>query len=392
MFAPINPGLYDAVRDTWAHVITLFRVEEVDPNSEAFLSRFPIFILEELGEEEHQDPTIVSLRERLARAAFADTFRARIEEAIAIFCSNPGSDTPQAHFYRMVDDFLNYAMPLSVGLPDESAQFDALYGRFESDLFTDSYTLNVIAPLENFTDHQGRFRNGHASLCFAWANLFPHASYNSAPLRKRALRYLELMNTPIYGGGGVKHKNGFFFLLEYQETRRKERGELAEAYKRAEEVTRKAVLTARLLTFQPVYAQCIGLRVLSQYAGGGRGMILWNPRDEWIDERADADLQSCAESFQKLLPYVLSAPAASIEIVFLKIDDALRRRRKASRPFPARSARADIDRLLDYCQALEAILPFRGDQIPSYAAELLRTNGPTAGAIATDTYDFLKDM
>jgi hypothetical protein len=103
------------------------------------------------------------------------------------------------------------------------------------------------------------------------------------------------------------------------------------------------------------------------------------------------DLQSCAEGFRKLLPHLLAAPASSIEILFVKIDDALRRRRRM-RPFGDGKAREDLDRLLDYCQALEAILPFRREQIPSYAATLLQSNAPSHGAVATADAEFLKDM
>ena len=120
-------------------------------------------------------------------------------------------------------------------------------------------------------------------------------------------------------------------------------------------------------------------------------MVLWNPRDEWIDERLGVDLECCTEGFRKLLPHVLSAPATSIEILFLKIDDAFRRRRRTSRPFIDGRPREEIDRLLDYCQALEAILPFRGEQIPRYAARLLQF-APSHGAATTDNLAFIRDM
>ncbi|MGA3023429.1 MAG: hypothetical protein ABSF98_01530 [Bryobacteraceae bacterium] len=391
MFTAINRDFYEAVLDARTYAMTLLSPENADPNSKAFLSRFPIFILEDLGEEVREDPRVTSLRERLAAAAFADEFRLRTQEAINIFCSDPGDDTLRGRFFRMVDDFLNYATPRSAGLPGEAALFDDLYAQFEQDLFTDKYTLTVVASLDNFSDNGGRFRGPIARLRFAWADLFPNASLNSAYPRTRAIRYLELKNTPIFGGGGIKDRHSYF-LLEFQELRVKQRGELAEAYKRAEEVTRKVVLTARLLTLAPVYAQCIGLRVLSHYSGGGRGMVLWNPRDEWIDEHSGVDLQSCDGGFQNLLPHVLKAPAASIEVLFLKIDDAFRRRRKTSRPFGDGEARENIDRLLDYCQALEAILPFRKKQILSCASKLLQFNMSSHGTATTDDAEFLKDM
>ena len=110
-----------------------------------------------------------------------------------------------------------------------------------------------------------------------------------------------------------------------------------------------------------------------------------------MDERSGADLESCSDAFQKLLPFVISAPSASIEILFLKIDDAFRRSRRASRPLGDGKARANVDRLLDYCQALEAILPVKGPQIPEFAAQLLHSRTPAHSGMV-DTLDLLKDM
>lgn len=393
MLTPINPKFYDALRDARTYAIDLLKTKGMDFNSETFLGCFPLFILDDyLAEEGIRNDVVIALQERLTSAAFADEFRFRTEEAIELFCSDRGKDTHEAHFLRMIDDFLNYAIPRSAGLPDEAEQFDTLYSRFENDLFSDSYTLNVIAPLENLSDHHGSFRPANGELHFAWANLHPGTSYSTAHLRKRPIRYLELKETPVFGAGAVRDNNGFFFLLEFQETRLRKQGGLAEAYQRAEEIVRKTVLTARLLTVHPVYAQCVGIRLLAHYAGGGRGMILWNPRNEWIEERSGVDLQSCGQWFQKLFPLVLSAPAGSIEILFLKIDDALRRRRKTSRPFRQRDSRADVDRLLDYCQALESILPFRGSQIPESAALLLGADARGLRGAQDDPLNFLKDM
>jgi hypothetical protein len=79
-----------------------------------------------------------------------------------------------------------------------------------------------------------------------------------------------------------------------------------------------------------------------------------------------------------------------MEILFLKIDDSFRRRR-TSRPFGTEQPRESVDRLLDYCQALESILPFKGDQVPAYAADLLHANRRDLAAKAADT-GLLRDM
>ena len=152
MFAPLNAELYQAVCDTRNYVVKHSRLQRLDPHSAEFLAAFPMFILEEF-EQLPQDRNIDSLWKRLVDAAFADAFRVRTDEAIRIFGSDQAQDTLPVNFLRIVEDFLNYALPRSVGLPDESAHFDALYAQFERDLFSDSYTLVVMAALENLSDH-----------------------------------------------------------------------------------------------------------------------------------------------------------------------------------------------------------------------------------------------
>jgi hypothetical protein len=77
--------------------------------------------------------------------------------------------------------------------------------------------------------------------------------------------------------------------------------------------------------------------------------------------------------------------------LFLKLDDALRRRKESSWRFGNSCARGDIDRLLDYCQALESVLPLDGDQIPSFAARLLEENGLHTFS-RTNMVGLLRDM
>ena len=120
-------------------------------------------------------------------------------------------------------------------------------------------------------------------------------------------------------------------------------------------------------------------------------MIIWNPHDDWIDEESGADLRQCSERFRRLLPHVLSAPAATIEVLFLKIDDSLRRRRKTAKPY-ADTTREDIDRLLDYWQALEAILPIPGSEIPLRALELLQSGTQFQSPGKSNVADLFRDM
>jgi len=96
-------------RETFA--INVLKAKGVDLDSETFLSRFPFILDEFLGEDESPSATVIGLRERLSSAAFADGFRSRTEEAIKLFCSDRGDDSLREHFLRMIDDFLNYAIP-----------------------------------------------------------------------------------------------------------------------------------------------------------------------------------------------------------------------------------------------------------------------------------------
>lgn len=161
---PVNAALYAAVRDAKISAVQGFTAEGVDWNSEAFLSRFPFIFVEEI----EGGPIVSLIGRELVAAAFSDEFRYRTEEAIDIFYANYAGGTKEHLCLDLIDDFLNYALPRTVGLPDEDAIFDDLYRRLEADLFTDSYALRVIALLHNTSDHGGRF-HPTCGLSFAWA-------------------------------------------------------------------------------------------------------------------------------------------------------------------------------------------------------------------------------
>src|SRR5208282_1372188 len=387
---PLNPNLYTAVLDAKASIVEQFKAEGADPNSEAFLARFPFVFVEEInGENLTADP----IRGSLVRAAFSMEFRARTQEAIDIFYANHAGGTPEYYFLDLIDDFLNYALPRSFGLPDEDALFNDLYRQFETDLFTDSYTLNVIALLKNAYDHGGHF-HPTSGLSFHWADSSPRLVLNSSRLRNRAVSFLEMKKSahPFFGGTDISTSHSFFVMV-FEETRKKKRGGLAEAHRRSEEITKKTILALRLLTTAPVYAEYRGFRVLGHFSGGSSGMVLRNYPGERIDRGFGSDAQSWGVALERLFPPLLAAPTDSIAVVYDKIDDAFRRQQQRGTPFDGVATKPAIDQLLDYFQALEAIIPIEGSyQIALYAAVLLRAVHKGRGLKAGDIFDFVKDM
>jgi len=387
---PINPSLYSAVLGAKASIAQQFKTEGADPNSEAFLARFPFVFVEEINGE---GPTADPIRESLVKAAFSEEFRSRTQEVIDTFYANWSGGTQESYFLNLINDFLNYALPRSLGLPDEDTVFDDLYRQFEADLFTDSYTLHVIALLKNAYDHGGHFRPT-SGLSFFWADSNPHFVLNSSRLRNRAVPFLEIKKSahPSFGGTDISTSHSFF-VLEFDETRKKKRDGLAEAHRRSEEITKKTVLALRLLTAAPVYAEYRGFRALGHFSGGGSGMVLRNYPGERIDRGFGSDAQSWGHGLERLFPPLLAARIDSIAVVYDKIDDAFRRQQQRGAPFDGVATKPAIDQLLDYFQALEAIIPIEGSyQIALYAAVLLHAAHRGLGLKAGEVFDFVKDM
>ncbi len=320
--APLNPSLYAAVLDAKASIVQQFKAEDADPNSEAFLARFPFVFVEEIH---GVTPTADPLRASLVKAAFSEEFRSRTQEVIDIFYANHAGGTPEYYFLDLVDDFLNYALPRSLGLPDEDTVFDELYRHFEADLFTDSYTLHVIAVIKNAYDHGGRFHPTNG-LRFFWADSSPNMVVNSLRLRNRVVPFLEIKKSahPFFGGTDISTSHSFF-VLEFKEQRKKKRDGLADAYRRSEEITKKTVLALRLLTGAPVYAEYRGFRALGHLSGGSSGMVLRNYPGERIDKGFGSDAESWGHALERLFPSLLSTRLDSIAVVYDKIDDAFRR-------------------------------------------------------------------
>jgi hypothetical protein len=285
---------------------------------------------------------------------------------------------------------MNHAIPRTVGLPDEDARFDRLYGRFESDLLSDTFTLECIALLENVSDHGSAFHQT-AGVRFAWACTHGSIAVSNAFLRDRVVPYLEIKKSahPIAAGRELGDKNTFF-VLEFQEARPKTTNQIQEAYARSEEITKKVSFALRLLTSSPVFSDYRGFRMPGHYSA--HRMVLMNWPDEQIGGGFSQDLQVYARGLEALLPHVLSAPSGAIAVIYDKIEDSFRRHRSSVVYPGAAEKRVAIDRLLDYFQALEAVIPVEGSyQIALYAAVLLGAASRQPGT-APDVFQFIKDM
>lgn len=386
-FTPVNPALSQAVRDLYAHAVEEFRAEGADIHSEAFLARFPFIFIAECN----QDPAIGDLRERVLAAAFSDEFRARTEEAGRIFYADCTGGTTRSNFCSMIDDFLNYAVPRVMGLPDERERFDRLYTGFERDLLQEKFTLIVIALLENIWDHGCSFHpTGGVRLSWAWqSDGFPA---NVAFLRERLVPYLELKKAahPIGGGRAVNEKKSFF-MLEFEELRPKKEGAITDAYRRSEEITRKLVFALRLLSCAPVYSDYRGFRMLGHYSEPGLNFM--NYPDEYVEGGLGQDLKQYAWELERLIPHALATPYTSIAVLDHKIEDALRRERRGAVEMQEAESKAAVDKLLDYFQALEAVVPIEGSyQIALYAAVLLGAASRDGATRAPEVFQFIKDM
>jgi hypothetical protein len=229
-------------------------------------------------------------------------------------------------------------------------------------------------------------------LHFEWADSLAFG-FDSSFMRQRAALFYEIKKAHhLYAGRDISAKNSFF-VLDFREARRKAKGELREAYKRSEEITKKVVFALRLLTFSPVYSDYRGIRTLGHYSAGTMGgMVLMNFPEEWIDDDRGQDLHSYQGALERLFASLLTVPLETFAVVYEKIEDSFRRQRRVV-PFTNSEQRIAIDQLLDYVQALEAILQVNGSyQIALYATLLLCAAWREHGISSMEVFDFIKEM
>jgi hypothetical protein len=90
-----------------------------DMCSSGFLCQFPFAIL-------RFDNRNAPFRANLMNAGFAIGFGKSLERTIEICYANHGGGTIESYFVSLVEDFLNFALPRTVGLPNEDELFELI--------------------------------------------------------------------------------------------------------------------------------------------------------------------------------------------------------------------------------------------------------------------------
>lgn len=385
----LNDAFYAAVRGLCQHEVSSLSDEGTDVCSQPFLAEFPYAFIR-FPPEEDAEGYYAQVRELLRAAAFADGFRERTERSIQIFFQDHAGGTTESYFFKAIDDFLNYAIPRCIGLPNEAAQFDKLYSRFEEDLWADTFNVELLSLIQGVSDHGLNF-HPTAGVSFSWATATP-APTTTPGHREDLITYLELKKsgTPIGAGRSLDAKTSFF-LLNFAETIQKTNGAVSIASARSAEITRKVIFLLRLLTYSPVFSDYRGYRIVGHL--GSLNLSFMNWPDEYVEECPWHEMGPYLWHLERLLPHVLASDIGSIEVIEHKLDDALRRRRTALINPALAEKRVAVDRLLDYLQILEAIVPAKGSyQIAMNAAVLLGSHLDDDGAKTREVFDEVRKM
>jgi hypothetical protein len=374
-----NQALYDAVQRIRTSFTDAVVREGSDPNSPEFLSRFPFAIL-----IDDTDPEVRRWREQLIEIGFDAGCKEIIEKTIAICYANHGGGTTETYFVDLIQDFLDFALPRTLGLPDADAVFDDYYRQLERDLFGPTLTVTIQAVLGNISHSSGRFPpTAGVHLQHIWFPI-PQMALNARYLRQKAVPAIEIRKAarPIAYGRSLEQETGFF-ILEFVEQLPKERATLNYVYQRSEEITSKVVLALRLLTSADAFSDHRGFRMLGHQSAFNMNLMNWP--DDYLARGDHGDLSHSEPALRKLLPALIDKPAGSLAVVDHRLGDALRRWRPAIANEDARR-KAEIDKLFDYVQALESLLPLRGSDAIRLAAAILISRSTRASANELDQF------
>lgn len=385
----LNDAFHNTVRDLYQHEVAILSEGAADVTSQPFLAEFPYAFIRYRNEED-TDGYYARTREALLTAAFSDEFSERTERAIRLFFEDHSGGSTQSYFFKAVDDFLNFAIPRCIGLPNEIEQFEKLYSRFEEDLWSDTFTLQLLSLIEGVADHGLNFRPT-AGVSFSWPTASP-APATTPYLRENLVTYLELKKSgsPIGGGRSLEAKTNFF-LMNFSESVQKTKGAVSIASARSDEITRKVTFLLRVLTSSPVFSDYRGYRIVGHL--GSLNLTFMNWPDDYVEDCPWHDMGPYLWHLERLLPHVLATDLGSVEVIEHKLDDALRRRRTALINSTLAEKRVAVDRLLDYLQILEAILPAKGSyQIAMNAAILLGGHLGDGGAKTRKVFDEVRKM
>jgi hypothetical protein len=376
-----NQRLYGVVRNLYDEVIAEFGSQ--DFQSEEFLSSFPYGFVA-YGDNEER-------RRRIVDAALLPEFRQEAQNCVdACYSDSSGGDL-EFYISLAVEDFLNYIIPRSVGLPNGSEIFDRYYRYFDSSIYGKSCLITIFALIRDLWDHHGGSAVLPTGFRFVWM-VRGFGPLSIPYTRERAVPFFEIKKAahPIGWGRDVTGENAFQ-VLEYSTSLPKNRGLLPAVYSLMHDVAAKFLLATRIKTYSTAHCDYRGFRMLGHLSA--HSMNLMNYPDDRIEHGEGRDLNdSDGMAVDRLLTKLLPQPLSKFAVINQKLEDAIRRRRTAILHDARARKLNEIDQLLDYFQVLEAIVPAEGSEyISLYAARLLST--PESAPNQTfELFQFLKDM
>jgi hypothetical protein len=372
-----NTKLYEAVRGQYDEIVAQFSAEVDSANiqSEEFLSSFPYSFMSD------------KRTTQIADAGLLPEFRIEAEKCIeGCYADSSGGDVP---FYlaNAVEDFLNYIIPRTIALPNGDEIFDRYYRQFDSSIFGKSCLVTILAVIRDCWDHHGGTAVLPPGMRFVWAVRIP-APLSIPYTRERAVPFFEIRKAGHLEGTDAPNA---FNILQYSKMLPKDRNILSAAYSLSYDTVAKFLLAARLKTYSTAHSDYRGFRMLGNLSA--HSMNFMHYPDDRIERGEGGELdESAGMAIDRLLTKLLPEPLSTFAVINQKVDDALRRRRRALRNDAHVQKLNEIDQILDYCQILEAILPVNGiEYISLYAARLLRSPNSAPNEIF-ELYKFIKDM
>jgi len=295
--------------------------------------------------------------------------------------------TTQSYFIDLVEDFLNFALPRTIGLPDEDSLFEQYYLELESDLLGPDLTVSVQAVLGNVSCHSGfdvrRCNVVRLENFWRWDHASP---LNTHYLRQHVIPAIEVRKQahPIATGRDISGAPAYLVLERLERHPKTEMTTVSYAYERSEEVTRKVVLALRLITPADAFADYRGFRMLGHMSSFHMNLMNWP--DEQLSGGRYADVRGFESGLEKLLVALFKKPKNSFAVLDHRLGDALRRQRRGVAN-PDVDVKNEIDQLFDYVQAFESLLPnLRGNDAFCLSAGILLARSTSEAGADVDRF------
>lgn len=372
----LNHELYEMVRKLYGELIAEFGAQ--DFHSEEFLSSFPYAFMRPENNERHR---------RIVDAALLPELRQEAQKSIEAFYSDHGGGDLESYISDAGEDFLNYIIPRSIALPNGGEIFDRYYGQFDSSIYGKSCLVTTLAVIRDCADHHGGSSVLPTGMRLIWV-FKGHGPLSIPYSREHAVPFFEIKKAAHMEGTGGPYA---FNVLQYSKTLPKDRNTLSAAYSLSHDIAAKFLLATRLKTYSTAHSDYRGFRMLGHLSA--YSLNLMNYPDDRIEPGQARDLdESAGMAIDRLLSRLLPQSLSTFAVINQKIEDAMRRHRRAWRNDPYAQRLNEVDQILDYFQILEAVVPGYGSEnISLYAARLLRSPNSVPNE-SFELYRFIKDM